>query len=241
MAEAHYTHPLKTCTSCGIAKLATAEFFGINSGGKYGLRGQCRVCWRARVRELIQRPEIRLKRQENARAYVESGRAATRRREWEKNNPEKVAAQKRRLRAKHKDRIREEERSRRAANRAAYRAKQRRADAKLQKCPEHVLKKRIKARLRQMLKGRVIGRTEALLGFTRVELKRHIERQFTAGMTWERLMRGEIHIDHIIPVSSFNITAVGCSEFRACWALSNLRPLWAEENQKKQAKILTLL
>ena len=45
-------------------------------------------------------------------------------------------------------------------------------------------------------------------------------------------------ISHIIPQSSFNFSFIGDPEFLKCWALENLRPLEANENMKKGAKIL---
>lgn len=63
------------------------------------------------------------------------------------------------------------------------------------------------------------------------DLKKHLERQFAKGMTWDNF--GEWHIDHIVPVVSFNLSEYGDKEFKACWALSNLRPLWAKENRDK--------
>ncbi|MXO67778.1 hypothetical protein GRI72_02885 [Altererythrobacter marinus] len=78
-----------------------------------------------------------------------------------------------------------------------------------------------------------------VLGYTADDLREHIGRQFAPGMTWENY--GEWHIDHIVPVSSFNFKSVEDPEFRACWALSNLRPLWAKDNLKKHAKRTQLL
>lgn len=37
--------------------------------------------------------------------------------------------------------------------------------------------------------------------------------------------------DHIIPHSTFHYPSMDCQEFRDCWALSNLRPLSAKQNQ----------
>jgi hypothetical protein len=79
----------------------------------------------------------------------------------------------------------------------------------------------------------------SLVGYTIAELKRHIERQFIKGMTWANM--GEWHIDHIIPVASFSYQSVDDPEFRICWGLTNLRPMWAEENRAKSDKVLTLL
>lgn len=67
-------------------------------------------------------------------------------------------------------------------------------------------------------------RTFEILPFTLVELMSHLESQFTDGMTWENY--GEWHIDHIIPLSSFNFNSINDFEFIKAWSLNNLRPLW---------------
>lgn len=79
----------------------------------------------------------------------------------------------------------------------------------------------------------------AHLGYTIAELRSHIERQFTKGMTWKRFMSGDIHIDHIMPVSSFNLASD--EEVSACWAITNLMPLWAADNLAKSNRIEYLL
>lgn len=66
------------------------------------------------------------------------------------------------------------------------------------------------------------------------ELMVHLERQFTRGMTWEK-MGAEIHVDHIVPLSSFQIEGPDSPGFAAAWSLSNLRPMWANENIRKNA------
>jgi hypothetical protein len=77
------------------------------------------------------------------------------------------------------------------------------------------------------------------VGYTISELKRHLERQFTEGMTWEKFANGEIHIDHIVPLSSFDLSSR--REFWAAWSLTNLRPLLASENLAKSSKRTHLL
>lgn len=79
-----------------------------------------------------------------------------------------------------------------------------------------------------------------LVGYTAVDLMRHMERQFIKGMSWDNYGKGW-HIDHIVPVSAFQIESPQDDEFQQCWALSNLRPLWARENIVKRAKHLYLL
>ena len=80
---------------------------------------------------------------------------------------------------------------------------------------------------------------ETLTGYSAGELKRHLERQFKDGMNWENhgKGRGKWHIDHIIPMSVFNFTNIRHADFKRCWALSNLQPMWAEDNSKKGNKL----
>lgn len=80
---------------------------------------------------------------------------------------------------------------------------------------------------------------ERMLGYSLADLKAHIERQFTNGMTLARFLSGEIHIDHIIPQASFDLSIP--DEWKRCWCLSNLRPLWAKDNWQKSARIECLI
>lgn len=77
------------------------------------------------------------------------------------------------------------------------------------------------------------------LGYTPEQLRAHIERQFTRGMGWSN--KGEWHIDHIVPVSSFTITSIESPDFIACFGLQNLRPVWAKENLRKSDRMEFLL
>lgn len=96
------------------------------------------------------------------------------------------------------------------------------------------LKMRTSALLRASLRGGLKSKkTVELLGHPIEDLRAHLESQFKGGMTWERFMAGDIHIDHIRPVSSFQITSEDCEDFKKCWSLENLQPLWAEDNLRK--------
>lgn len=80
----------------------------------------------------------------------------------------------------------------------------------------------------------VSGSFWAAVGYTSADLARHLERQFVEGMTWEG--RRLWHIDHITPLKAFSYESFDSDEFRACWALSNLRPIWKTANLKKGGK-----
>jgi len=76
---------------------------------------------------------------------------------------------------------------------------------------------------------------EPLVGYTLEDLKKHLEKQFIAPMCWENY--GKWHIDHKIPKSAFNFLKPEHRDFKRCWALKNLRPLWGTDNLKKHNKL----
>lgn len=78
-------------------------------------------------------------------------------------------------------------------------------------------------------------KVESLLGYSIAQLKAHLERQFTKGMSWTDYSRRGWHIDHILPRRCFDLTTL--EGVQAFWALANLRPLAARENLKKRDRI----
>jgi hypothetical protein len=74
------------------------------------------------------------------------------------------------------------------------------------------------------------GKTIDLLGYSAIQLKEHLEKQFTNGMSWNN--HGDWHIDHIRPLSSFSPD----TPINIINALDNLQPLWAKDNIKKSNK-----
>lgn len=76
---------------------------------------------------------------------------------------------------------------------------------------------------------------ESLVGYTAADLMARLECRFQPGMSWNNY--GEWHIDHIVPITAFNFTTAEDFDFKRCWALNNLQPLWADDNVHKGAKI----
>jgi len=76
------------------------------------------------------------------------------------------------------------------------------------------------------------SRIGQLLGCTPAEFRVHIERLFLPGMTWAN--RGEWHIDHIRQCSEFDLTDP--TQQAACFHYTNLRPLWDDDNRRRQRK-----
>lgn len=84
---------------------------------------------------------------------------------------------------------------------------------------------------KSLRRGKSGNHWEKLVGYTLDELMNHLESQFTKGMSWSNY--GAWHIDHIIPVSFFGFESFSDNEFRQCWSLKNLQPLWAFDNISK--------
>jgi hypothetical protein len=74
-----------------------------------------------------------------------------------------------------------------------------------------------------------------LLGYSLQDLKKHLEKHFKLGMTWSNY--GKWELDHIVPISAFNYKSTSDLDFRKCWSLSNLQPLWKSENRHKSNKL----
>jgi hypothetical protein len=72
-------------------------------------------------------------------------------------------------------------------------------------------------------------RSEQILGGTIEIVCAHLESKFQKGMTWHN--HGEWHIDHIMPLSKFDLTDP--MQARMAGNYKNLRPLWSYLNLKK--------
>lgn len=218
----------RVCTACKEAKPATSDFFHVHKASKDGLRPQCKECRKAESRAYYLANLDRVR--ENSRA-------------WQAANPDKANAKKLAWARRHEEREKQRKRDYKDRNREVLRKREAaRIKEREQTDPVFRLRRLMSRRMWMALRRAKDGWSwEQLVGYTRLDLKRHLERQFSAGMTWEKFAAGEIHIDHIHPVAAFNCSSPHDPEFRACWALANLRPMWASENCSKGAKILTLL
>lgn len=100
-----------------------------------------------------------------------------------------------------------------------------------QKCdPQYLIARNLRSRLYKAFKNnQKTGSAIKDLGCSVDQLKFHLEHQFQEGMTWDNY--GKWHIDHIRPLSSFDLTKR--EELLEACHYTNLQPLWAEDNLRK--------
>ena len=168
---------------------------------------------------------------------------------WRKNNPEKEKAARDKRRHANPDKYRAESAKWRKNNPERHRAanaKWRKENLDYKAQYEHTrrttrLELKIEnnirsAMARALTNGVKAARTEGLLGCSIEDLRKHLERLFQPGMTWDSYGRYGWHIDHIIPLSYFNL--IEPEQQKRAWHYTNLQPLWAVENLKKSNKII---
>jgi len=100
-----------------------------------------------------------------------------------------------------------------------------------------ILKQRLSARIKSAFNLQSLrknAKTYEYIGCSYDFLKKWFEFQFKDGMSWETM--GKWHIDHVKPCESFDLTNE--KESNECFNWKNLRPCWAEENQKKSSHII---
>jgi Uri superfamily endonuclease len=171
------------------------------------------------------KPDISFKSANTCKACV-----AVYEKQYHKANYTKIKARQQAWAENNRERYREILRKHRDLNRDAIRLSDR---ERLQNDIAHRLKRNIRARLSCAI-SRKIKQTSAIdgLGCSIEELKAHLESKFQLGMTWDNY--GKWHIDHIKPLSSFDLTKLE-EQLVACH-YSNLQPLWAQDNLIKSNK-----
>lgn len=100
--------------------------------------------------------------------------------------------------------------------------------------PFYVVRVRLSQRLNKALKrSKKTKATMELVGCSKEVLITHLEAQFQEGMSWDNYGRNGWHIDHIKPCAAFDLTDV--EQQKACFHYTNLQPLWAEDNMRKNS------
>ena len=210
----------KKCSVCQKSLPATITFFFPETMGKYGLRNKCKSCFYIESIATKAIPKNREKARIAGRKYYTENKKyyAEKWRRYYKANTEHL---KKKAIDWNKNNL----------------DKRKIIDKKRRENVGFRLSSNISRSIRQSLFTHSKNKMpwESLVDFTKQELIKHLEKQFTEGMTWNNY--GKWHIDHSIPILAFNFTKPEHQDFKRCWALSNLQPMWALENISKGAKL----
>lgn len=101
---------------------------------------------------------------------------------------------------------------------------------------EQKLNSKIARRLRSRLSIAVNNNQKAGsavrdLGCSIEQLKKHLESKFEPGMSWDNYGYWGWHIDHVVPLSAFDLN--NPEQFKKACHYTNLQPLWSNDNFKK--------
>lgn len=231
----------KICSVCKIEK-STNDFFKRKyKSGLIGTHYQCKSCVNEYKRKYYSDPVRSEKKKEwyrqhyinnkekidqHQREYYKNNKskknAATK--EYYKNNREKCRIFIKAHKIKYKDRL----------SKLAYLSHKRRYEND----PMYKLKWTLRRRVKDFFKSKNQRKSDLtfnLVGADIVTVKKHIERQFKKGMSWQNHGHGvgKWHLDHIIPLAS----AKNEEDVVKLFHYTNLQPLWSEENIKKGSKI----
>lgn len=98
---------------------------------------------------------------------------------------------------------------------------------------KHNIRRRLKEAVRNAKKyqGVRFSPRSQTIGCSAAEFKKYIESLWTEGMSWNNYGYEGWHIDHIKPLSSFDLTSL--EEQTKANHYTNLQPLWAKDNYAK--------
>jgi hypothetical protein len=216
---------MKKCRKC--EKILSVDNFGKSNKNKDGLKSHCKECkrqeskyWRDNNQEHCKKyredhkDEIR----EKDRKYRTNNKEKIKKvkQQYVEDHKEDVAARKKKWYEENKDSVIEKKRDRRRNNINVR------------------IAEGLRTRLRRALKNNTKrGSAVKDLGCSLDFFRKYMETKFAEGMSWEN--HGEWHIDHIIPLSSFDLT--DRKQLLEACHYTNLQPLWAEDNLRKGARV----
>lgn len=191
---------MKKCSSCKIEK--HIDEFSKDKNKKDGLQYKCKLC----------NKEYFNKYYDNNKNYL-----LNKFKDYRNSNKEK----RKEYCKKNKEKINE--------NRRQYFKKRKQADSffKFNCNVRNLITNSFRRGANQFRKN---AKSEYILGCTIEEFKKHIEKKFTKGMSFDNY--GEWHLDHIKPLA----LATTEEEVVNLNHYTNFQPLWAEDNFKKGAK-----
>ncbi len=237
------------CSKCGQEKNKCE--FDKRSSTKRGYKSQCKQC--RSINEYKKNKEVIL--EKRSMHYKENKiEIDLKNKQYREENYDKIQLQKQKYRSENKDKVRHLKRESYQRNKdkksnkdTAYKNQKRYREknrVKLNNANRNRYASDFEYRIKNIIRSRFVcaikndfkaGSAVDGLGCTIEFLKGYIEKLFKPGMHWGNWGRHGWHIDHIIPLASFDLTDRD-QLLKACH-YTNLQPLWAADNLSKGAKM----
>lgn len=231
----------KICQVCKIEKNLTDFFKRTYKSGLVGVHYQCKGCHKNYRKKLYSDPIKEQEKKEWFRQHYLNNKEKIdeHQREYYRKNKSKKNASTKKYYINNREKCRafikaHKIKHREHLSKLAYINHKRRIEADAL----YRLKSALRRRVSDFLKSKGLRKNESSLNLIGCEVdvvKKHLERQFKKGMTWDNHGTGEgkWQIDHVIPLAS----AKNEEDLVLLFHYKNLQPLWWKENIKKGAKI----
>lgn len=225
----------KVCSVCKVEK-ENSEFYKL-SGNSDRLRSCCKKCsdeaarkykLKNKQKRFEKDKQYRLRNKEKSSAYLKEYYVSNKetikeqKQEYNKLNKQHIYERKKEYKDKHQEELR--------IYMQEYQKERVRTDINFK------LARTLRTRLYGAIQSnQKVGSAIKDLGCTVEELKLYLESLFQPGMTWDNHSLHGWHIDHVIPLVSFDLT--DREQFLRANHYTNLQPLWAEDNLEKGCKL----
>jgi hypothetical protein len=222
---------MKHCRTCNTDK-DESEFYK-NAHYKDGFTSQCIICIRER-RKKSNTEIMRRWRYNNHDQYLEYQRS------YYEKNKDWINQKRRDYCDTRRDVLRKQQKECKLRNPERTKELRTEQQRRALSTPKGKLNHIFRQSITRTLKSRKGGKSWVnIVGYDLKSLMKHLEKQFTEGMTWDNygMGFGKWNIDHIIPITAFNYEKYSDLDFKKCWALKNLRPMWSLENTSKGCRI----
>jgi hypothetical protein len=222
----------KCCSRCKKEK--PLDSFSNNINMKDGKGTWCKLCMKDYRKNRLKTNGEEIRKKDRERYALNPEPKKNYANKYRKENPEKIQAWQeanKELRRAYNNNWRKENRNRWLEKSNSYYNNKYHTDSK------YKVRVCISRGINQSLREGKGGNWEGLVGYSTIELIEHLEKQFKPGMDWSNYGKYGWHIDHIIPISSFEFSSTEDIDFKLCWSLKNLQPLWAEDNLRKGNKL----
>lgn len=244
----------KTCVKCNINK--HKDEFNKCNRNKCGMHSYCKLCRKTdynnpeskakskayylknfeknkestKIRASEWYKNNKNKAKETRKCFYENNKdsISKKKKEYRQKNPEQYKNYNKRYYLENINRKKESNRLYKIKNRKKVNENNRKWLRARMKDPIYKLNKYMSQGVYFSLKKMKNGQSwSTLVDYSLNELKSHLESLFTTNMSWDNYGKYGWHLEHILPICSFKIKEAGDEEFKKCWSLNNLRPLWA--------------